>query len=366
GRPRRRRAAVGPPDAAPDPGTTELVRSSIRELRRAVRDELARIDPDDDGRAPAEVVEDELETRIRRSPDAARIVEALLAAVRDRFELLGEGELRRDDGGWPVSWTWRSDDRAEFLRVITRFSSNQAAFFGHLLTPLVDGLRVAGPFRPRWAGRDARLVLIDGEGLGHTPGSAAEVSTRLRRRLDEVDAIVLVDNAQQPMQAAPVAVMRTAAATGNGGKLFFVFTHFDLVKGDNLRSFPDRERHVLGSAENVLGEVREELGIAERVLRRRLDEARFFVGGIDRLLAPDLIDPARPRAPAARSGSSTRSSTRWPRGPSPGNRARRARSTTARRSPPRSSRPHGPSTSAGAAPSGTRRTRTRPASTGPP
>ncbi|WP_158642380.1 hypothetical protein [Actinomadura sp. WAC 06369] len=284
-------AALGPPDAAPDPGTTELVRTSVRELRRFVRAELARLGPG----APAEAVEDELETRVRRSPVADRIVAALLAAVHDRFALLGEGELRRADG-WPVSWTWRSDDRAEFLRVITRFSSNQAAFFGHLLTPLVDGVRVAGPFRPRWAGRAPRLVLIDGEGLGHAPGSVAEVSTRLRRRLDEVDAIVLVDNAQQPMQAAPVAVMRTAAATGNGGKLFFVFTHFDLVRGDNLRSFPDRERHVLGSAENVLGDVREELGIAERVLRRRLDDARFFVGGIDRLLAPDLVDPARPKA----------------------------------------------------------------------
>jgi ACT-domain-containing protein, predicted allosteric regulator of homoserine dehydrogenase len=97
-----------------------------------------------------------------------------------------------------------------------RFSSNQARDFGRLLTPLVNGIRVSGPFKPYWAESGARLVLIDGEGLGHTPNSVATLSTNVRKRLDEVDAILLVDNAQQPMQAAPVSAMKTIAATGNG------------------------------------------------------------------------------------------------------------------------------------------------------
>ncbi|WP_089315289.1 hypothetical protein [Actinomadura mexicana] len=285
---------------AADPGTTALVQNAVRALKHVVTTQLVGIQnaagAGEDERPLEEYIEDELETRVRRSDVCERIVDAFLHAVENRFALLAEGALRRDPDGWPVSWTWECADRAEFLRVITKFSSNQAAYFGRLLTPLVNGIRVAGPFRPVWAEHEARLVLIDGEGLGHTPGSIAEVSTSLRKRLDEVDAIVLVDNAQQPMQAAPVAVMRTAAATGNGEKLFFLFTHFDLVKGDNLGSFSDRERHVLGSAENVLGEVREELGLAERILRRRLDEARFFVGGIDRVIDPGRVDPAGPRA----------------------------------------------------------------------
>ncbi|MGI5208709.1 hypothetical protein ACQEU6_44975 [Spirillospora sp. CA-108201] len=292
--------AATPAARATDPGTTALVQNAVRALRHVVEAQLAAIrnaaGTGEDDRPLEEYIEDELETRVRRSDVCERIVDAFLHAVENRYALLGEGDLRRDADGWPVSWTWECADRAEFLSVITRFSSNRAAFFGRLLTPLVNGIRVAGPFRPVWAEHEARLVLVDGEGLGHTPGSIAEVSTPLRKRLDEVDAVVLVDNAQQPMQAAPVAVMRTAAATGNGEKLFFLFTHFDLVRGDNLGSFSDRERHVLGSAENVLGEVREELGLAERVLRRRLDEARFFVGGIDRVLDPERVDPARPRA----------------------------------------------------------------------
>ncbi|MEV3923867.1 hypothetical protein [Actinomadura coerulea] len=292
--------AAAPAARATDPGTTALVQNAVRAIEHVVTTQLENIrnaaGAGEDDRPLEEYVEDELETRVRHSDICERIVDAFLHAVENRFALLAEGDLRHDPDGWPVSWSWECADRAEFLRVITKFSSNQAAFFGRLLTPLVNGIRTAGPFRAVWAEHEARLVLIDGEGLGHTPGSIAEVSTPLRKRLDEVDSIVLVDNAQQPMQAAPVAVMRTAAATGNGEKLFFLFTHFDLVKGDNLGSFSDRERHVLGSAENVLSDVREELGLAERTLRRRLDEARFFVGGIDRVLDPERVDPVRPKA----------------------------------------------------------------------
>jgi hypothetical protein len=97
--------------------------------------------------------------------------------------------------------------------------------------------------------------------------------------------------------------MKTIAATGNGEKLFFLFTHFDQVKGDNLARFSDREQHVLGSAENVLSAIREELGVAERLLRRRLDDARFFVGDIQTVLDPARLDPARKNVMARRTMS---------------------------------------------------------------
>ena len=71
------------------------------------------------------------------------------------------------------------------------------------------------------------------------------------------------------------------AVSGNASKLHVIFTHFDQVKGDNLPGFSDREQHVLASVENVLKSIGDELGpAAERVLRRRIDQARFFVGGI--------------------------------------------------------------------------------------
>ena len=72
--------------------------------------------------------------------------------------------------------------------------------------------QVSGPFKPTWQADVPKLVLLDGEGLGHTPRSMSTISTTLSRRIDLVDAVVLVDNATQPMQAAPVAAMKELVA----------------------------------------------------------------------------------------------------------------------------------------------------------
>lgn len=166
-------------------------------------------------------------------------------------------------------------------------SSNYAPLFGQLLAPLVNGIRVEGPFHPEWLnGTPANLVILDGEGLGHTPKSVAAISTSVIRRIEEADAVVLVDNAAQPMQAAPVAAMRELVTTGNASKLLIAFTHFDAVKGDNLATVSARIHHVLESAENVLAAVGEELGpFAERALRKRLANARFFLENIQEPLS---------------------------------------------------------------------------------
>ena len=96
-----------------------------------------------------------------------------------------------------------------------------------------------------------------------------------------VAAVLLVDNAAQPMQAAPVAALKGIAVSGNASKLHVIFTHFDQVKGDNLPGFSDREQHVLGVGREHAEIHRRRTGpAAERVLRRRIDQARFFVGGI--------------------------------------------------------------------------------------
>ena len=244
--------------------------------------ELGAID-EKDQRVVDELFEEELDRRLREDDEFHRISDELMDEIELRFSLLTDGTVRRNKQGWPQSWSWETDDRATFIKVVTRFSSNHAPRFGRLLTPLVNGVRVSGPFLPEWNnGQQPKLVLLDGEGLGHTPKSVAAVSTSLTRRIEATDAIVLVDNAVQPMQAAPVAAMKEMITSGSAGKLLLVFTHFDEVKGDNLPNAAAKEQHVLASAENVLASIGEELGpFAERALRWRLKEACFFVGGID-------------------------------------------------------------------------------------
>jgi hypothetical protein len=156
-------------------------------------------------------------------------------------------------------------------------------------------MRVPGPFGPRWSnGAEPKLVLLDGEGLGHTPSTSASVSTTVSRRIEDVDAVLLVDNAAQPMQAAPVAAMRELARSGTAAKLILVFTHFDEVKGDNLPTPSAKVQHVLASAENVLAAIGEDLGpFAERSLRKRLNEARVFLARIDKSVDDTTKEGAR-------------------------------------------------------------------------
>lgn len=246
-------------------------------------------DIEEDERLVAEYIEENLDTDLRQSDEFHVIVDALVDEIEKRFASLEVGELKRNRQGWPLTWSWESEDRERFIKVVSRFSSNYAKLFGRLLTPLVNGIRVSGPFKPAWASEPLRLVLVDGEGLGHTPKSVATLSTHVATQLQEVDAILMVDNAAQPMQAAPVAALKGIAVSGNASKLHVVFTHFDQVQGDNLPTFSAREEHVLASVDNVLKAIGDELGpAAERVLRRRIDSAKFFVGGIQ-----DKLDSKR-------------------------------------------------------------------------
>jgi hypothetical protein len=283
-----------------DLGTTaQIVKEALRSVRAVVERHADAIREEfqpnkDDERVVAEYIEENLDAELRQSDEFHGIVDSLMDEIEKRFATLEVGELRRNRQGWPVSWSWATHERAAFVKVVARFSSNYAPLFGRLLTPLVNGIRVSGPFIPEWASAPAKLVLVDGEGLGHTPKSVATLSTHVALQLEEVDAVLLVDNATQPMQAAPVAALKSIAVSGNAMKLHFLFTHFDQVEGDNLPTFSAREEHVLASAENVLKAIGDELGpAAERVLRRRLDHARYFVGGIHEPLNPKRKTGAR-------------------------------------------------------------------------
>jgi hypothetical protein len=264
----------------------EAVKAVVFRHAKEIAEALSE-DDEDDERVLDELIEEDLDSELRQSDEFHEIVDALIDEIEKRFGTLEAGELRRNRQGWPTTWSWESDDRVAFIKMVTRFSSNFAPLFGRLLTPLVNGIRVSGPFQPEWSSEPVRLVLVDGEGLGHTPKSVAALSTHVATQLQDVDAVLLVDNAAQPMQAAPVAALKGIAVSGNASKLHVVFTHFDQVKGDNLPTFGDREQHVLASVENVLKAIGDELGpAAERVLQRRIDVARFFVGGIHEPLNP--------------------------------------------------------------------------------
>ena len=128
--------------------------------------------------------------------------------VENRFEFLDPENLERSATGWPVVWTFETPDRELFLRKVRWFSSNHYRQFGRLLTPLVDGVRVRGPFHPLLPELHVaeKLVLLDGEGLfggldreiGAIPSGVIREMNRLLFQLQSAVA------PEKPAEAAPI------------------------------------------------------------------------------------------------------------------------------------------------------------------
>jgi hypothetical protein len=222
-----------------------------------------------------------IETELGQSSLFSDLANDLIDDILVRVDLVKAGRFDKKRSGWPTQWTFEASDRDEFIRQVRWFSSNYAPSFGRLLTPLVDGVRVSGPFAPTFTDEMPRLVLIDGQGLGHTPDSSASVTTQITRRFAEADVIVLVDNAEQPVQASPLAVLSAVGTSGHYGKLAVVFTHFDQIKGDNLPGPAEKRQHVMASVRNGVGSLREIIGggVVNSLLRA-VEHDAFMLGGL--------------------------------------------------------------------------------------
>lgn len=257
----------------------------LRGLVGRIAPEL-RLDVDDDeDDGPEDAFYVSLHDEVMSSGELVRVIDMLVEQVRARFRALREGEISVDDEGWPTLWSHTSTDRHRFLRTLTAFYGNSAAHFGRLLSPVVNGIRVSGPFVPTWGNRPLRLILIDSEGLGHSPSSISSLSTSLVQKVAACDAVLLVDNAQQPMLAGPMAAMTQIVETGNVSKLHVLFTHLDGVTGANLSGYAARIQHVRESVDNGIREIEASATpSAARALSRRARDAVFFAGRLDRVL----------------------------------------------------------------------------------
>ena len=228
--------------------------------------------------------EELLEDDLRDEDEFHELVDDVLDAIESRFDLLADGEFRREESEWPERWAYRSGDREGFLRRASRFTSNQAPQFGRLLTPLVEGIRVRGPFRPAWWAADApKLVLMDGEGLGHAADAASSLSTRVTSRYQVADAILLVDNAPQPMVGAPNSALRSIVSHGQQSKLVAVFTHFDQMRGPNLPNRNAKEQHILASLDQSIAAIGKEMGLdrsVENTLKKVTSDRAFFLSNL--------------------------------------------------------------------------------------
>ncbi|WP_375104391.1 Rab family GTPase [Paenibacillus sp. RS8] len=262
----------------------ELGSVSIKVKEQLVKD--LNINPDSLNSEDKTAFEEIFDEELRQKKEFHSLVDEILDEMAERFKLLKEGDLKRDGDQWPVTWKYHTKDRDAFIENVRRLSSNYAPQFGKLLTPLVQGIRVKGPFMPKWYNNVVpRLVLIDGQGIGHTVSAASSLPSQTSRKFDFCDAILLVDSSKQPMQTASFSVIKELVASGHISKLRICFTHLDELKGDNLPTRKKRINHVGASLNQVVSNIRETLGYEAAVnLDMLLSERSYYLANLDQVM----------------------------------------------------------------------------------
>jgi len=190
-------------------------------------------------------------------------VDVIINDIKSVWEDAVKGMDTLEEDGWPYCSSFKTDDRDFFLSKISLFSSNEFQKYGILATPLVEGMRVSGPFVPSCATScGPNIVVIDGVGVGHNMDVEGEpvVSSHTVDLFFNVDEIYIVDKANDPFKSETCSIVKSAMTNGVSAKMHFLFTHFDLIKGDNYESDDDKIdtiqdscRQLAGKLDNLLG-----------------------------------------------------------------------------------------------------------------
>ncbi len=236
---------------------------------------------------------DEMQQVAEQSDDFLDLVADVMEEIGERFSALG-GDFIKSSTGWPDAWklSLPSERRDEFIAAVRSFCGTSREQWGQLVTPLVTGIRVCGPFRPAWVPSDAeyRHVFIDTEGLLHAR-TTTEVPNELTSLFKDVNIMLLVESAKNALHSPTAGkVFEAVASTGYTSKFAVVFTHMDAVSGDNLTTAASKRAHVFGGIRSVLdGQVARTVSRdAARQLGDHLQSNTFYFAYLDSKRYPTL------------------------------------------------------------------------------
>ena len=228
---------------------------------------------------------DLIEEQAVESDEFIELVSDVLDEIRTKFDPITVGRFDKTTTGWPRAWQIQCgpNEREVFLLAVRYFSGISYRSWGKLLTPLVNGMRVIGPFKPEWAEQAARIVLVDTEGLGHKADATADLPEQVLPLLHEADVVLLVDSAKNGLTNFTAGkALEGVVNSGHTRKLAVVFTHMDAVKGENLKG-QSKLDHVFGGLRNVVENqlAKNVSAEAARYLLEHLATSTFYVGRID-------------------------------------------------------------------------------------
>ena len=133
--------------------------------------------------------------------------------------------------------------------------------------------------------KDARWVLIDGQGVGHEQGSATKINRtvppELAKKFSAADVICLVDRAVPAMTGDAPILLENLIVRGHQDRLALVFTHFESVSAPDLNMEGRKEKVLEGLSSAVQAIV--SLPKGQRVMLEQTAEQRaFFLARLDR------------------------------------------------------------------------------------
>jgi hypothetical protein len=225
-----------------------------------------------------DIIQGEAET----TDEYPAIVSDILEELRERFNAVAVGQFEKNTTSWPRLWRLDTNDRKAFFNALRIFAGIATNRWGHLLTPLVNGIRVAGPFQPTWATRIPKLVVFDTEGLGHKADASADLPDHLISMFNDVDCIILVHSAKSAMDFSVGKALEALVSAGQTKKTVIAFTHMDVVHGPNLRGRAKQE-HAFNNLRNIIeNQLAKSLtSEAIRFVTDHLEHNVFYLGKIN-------------------------------------------------------------------------------------
>jgi adenylate kinase family enzyme len=231
---------------------------------------------------------DWLQDMAEQSDQYSMLVSELLDDLRDKFDEITIGRLIKTTTGWPRLWLHNepASKRSEFFSAVRYFSGIDRGDWGKLLTPLVNGIRVAGPFVPSWAAEHhmPRFILIDTEGLGHKANTIPDVPDYIVSRFPECDAILLVHKGDVPFGFEGGKALEAIGGAGHTAKTTMIFTRMDEVKGPNIQGWHAKRDYSFSGVRNVVeNQIAKVLSPdVARFMLSQLENSAFYLGSLQK------------------------------------------------------------------------------------
>lgn len=155
---------------------------------------------------------------------------ALMQRVQEQLMALRPlGELIVDGWQWPQVLTITGLTEQAMLAAILPFFRNPLEIEEPHVTSIVNGIRIAGPFQPRWREEmfPPRLVIIDGEGLGHGGDLKEGLSLEYTKLIPQIDELVWVGTAHHSIGDGTQLILTDLAQRAWIDRLFIAYTRAD-------------------------------------------------------------------------------------------------------------------------------------------